>query len=204
MVQRGVREDELFTMGRGGRDMSDFYLTVHGAVVTRYERKWLHDTAVDIATQFLQPVIVNIGVLHGATMHCLRAGAPEANLFGVDVTYKYGVQRPEVLRATMIEGDSTICHIDFNLWIHFLFIDGDHHYPGVKADIAGWANKVVQGGIIGFHDYSPEEVYIRNLPLLAGVKKAVDEWMASESAYWERLQTPDSICAFRRLGWHAG
>lgn len=179
--------------------MSDFYKEVHGAVVTEPEREWLREVAAGISTRFPHPVIVNIGVLYGATMHCLRAGAPSANLFGVDITYKHRIHGLEELRATMIEGDSTVCHADFYLDIHLLFIDGDHSYSGVKADIAGWAPKLALGGVISFHDYAPARVHLRNHPSLAGVRRAVDEWMALEGEHWEWLETPDSICAFRRI-----
>ena len=179
--------------------MSDFYKTVHGAVVTRQEREWLRRMAKDTATKFPEPVIVNIGVLNGATMHCLRAGTELAKLFGVDITYKHGVHRQEELNATLIQGNSNICHIYFQSEIQMLFIDGDHHYATIKGDIQGWASKVVVGGIISFHDYKPTAGHLRNLPWLEGVKTAVDEWFEVEGHHWKQLETPDSICAFRRL-----
>ncbi|MCS7261539.1 MAG: class I SAM-dependent methyltransferase [Anaerolineae bacterium] len=46
-----------------------------------------------------------------------------------------------------------------------MFVDGDHSYEGVRSDIECWLPKVLEGGVVAFHDYrwSP------------GVKKAVDE-----------------------------
>lgn len=52
----------------------------------------------------------------------------------------------------------------------FVFIDGDHSYGGVKADLA-WASKVKPGGFIGGHDYNHKREGTRY-----GVKRAVDEW----------------------------
>ncbi|MGE5307585.1 MAG: class I SAM-dependent methyltransferase, partial [Deltaproteobacteria bacterium] len=46
--------------------------------------------------------------------------------------------------------------------IRLIFIDGDHGYEGVKSDIELWKGKVVDGGILAFHDYT-----------FPGVKKAV-------------------------------
>ncbi len=39
--------------------------------------------------------------------------------------------------------------------IDFLFIDGDHRYPGVKQDYALYAPLVRPGGLIAFHDIRP-------------------------------------------------
>jgi len=48
--------------------------------------------------------------------------------------------------------------------IEIVFIDADHEYEPVKADIAAWLPKVRKGGLIAGHDY-----------LLPSTKKAVDE-----------------------------
>lgn len=37
--------------------------------------------------------------------------------------------------------------------IDFVFIDGDHRYECVKADIEAWTRKVKSGGVIAGHDY---------------------------------------------------
>jgi len=37
-----------------------------------------------------------------------------------------------------------------------VFIDGDHAYPSVIADIDAWLPKVRPGGILAGHDYTPE------------------------------------------------
>ncbi|MCC7447847.1 MAG: class I SAM-dependent methyltransferase [Anaerolineae bacterium] len=39
--------------------------------------------------------------------------------------------------------------------IDFLFIDGDHRYPGVRRDYELYANLVRPGGLIAFHDIRP-------------------------------------------------
>jgi predicted O-methyltransferase YrrM len=39
--------------------------------------------------------------------------------------------------------------------IDFLFIDGDHRYPGVSRDYALYAPLVRPGGLIAFHDIRP-------------------------------------------------
>jgi hypothetical protein len=51
--------------------------------------------------------------------------------------------------------------------LDFVFIDADHSYESVKADIDAWLPKVRHGGILAGHDYGA--------PLWPGVKQAVDE-----------------------------
>lgn len=51
--------------------------------------------------------------------------------------------------------------------LDFVFIDADHDYDAVKADIAAWTPKVRPGGFITGHDYDREK--------FPGVIRAVDE-----------------------------
>ncbi len=51
--------------------------------------------------------------------------------------------------------------------LSFVFLDADHLYEGIKADIAAWRDKVKPGGSLSGHDYTAE--------MWAGVQKAVDE-----------------------------
>lgn len=169
--------------------------TAYGKVITMPERIWLRDTAASIQERFGAPNIVNIGIFRGATMYCLREGATKANLLGIDI------KPPDApigknLRAKLIFANSAICHAEFSYPIHLLFIDGDHRYTGVRADIAGWAPKVVSGGIIAFHDYAPTPYHLQLLPELEGVRRAVSEW--AQSAGWEVLPVVDSLQAYRR------
>jgi len=53
--------------------------------------------------------------------------------------------------------------------LDFVFLDADHNYSGVKADIEAWMPKVKPGGILSGHDYNHPE-----FPEW-GVKRAVDE-----------------------------
>ncbi len=50
--------------------------------------------------------------------------------------------------------------------VDFIFIDAEHTYEGVKADIAAWYDKVRPGGIIAGHDFSHK---------WPGVERAVGE-----------------------------
>jgi hypothetical protein len=54
--------------------------------------------------------------------------------------------------------------------VDFVYIDGDHGFDAVKADISAWWPKVKNGGILAGHDYCGMQ---------AGVKSAVDEFQKS-------------------------
>jgi predicted O-methyltransferase YrrM len=60
----------------------------------------------------------------------------------------------------------------------FIFIDADHSYEAVRADIAAWRRRLVPGGLIAGHDYDAHG---------PGVMRAVDE------AYPGRLRGAGSI-----------
>jgi len=70
-------------------------------------------------------------------------------------------------RVDLIVGDSQTYDTSGIDNIGLLFIDGDHTYPGVKADFENWLPTVVPGGTIAFHDvttsglenYGPEQLY---------------------------------------------
>lgn len=51
----------------------------------------------------------------------------------------------------------------------FVYIDGDHRYESVRADLAAWWPQVAAGGILAGHDYMPEHT---------GVRQAVDEFVS--------------------------
>ena len=50
--------------------------------------------------------------------------------------------------------------------IDFVFVDGDHSYDSVRTDIDAWIPKVVGGGAMAGHDFTPSH---------PGVEKAVRE-----------------------------
>jgi hypothetical protein len=43
-----------------------------------------------------------------------------------------------------------------NRSLDFVYIDGDHAYEAVKADILAWSRKIREGGVLAGHDYSSD------------------------------------------------
>jgi len=177
-----------------------FWKTIKGALLSPIEREWLVNTAGSIAEAFESPLLLNIGIWHGASMHCLRAGAPGATLAGIDVAPRK-LQGLGVLSAELIWKDSRT--MGWDRPIHLLFVDGGHAYDVVRSDIRKFGQHVVVGGIMAFHDYHRSKTYLkkraRRYPKRSplGVRRAVDE-LCTKSQGWEVLAMIDSIKAFRR------
>jgi hypothetical protein len=59
--------------------------------------------------------------------------------------------------------------------LDMVFLDGDHSYEGVVADLAAWWPKLKEGGWLGGHDWSNPNPAFR-----FGVDRAVTEWAERE------------------------
>jgi hypothetical protein len=55
--------------------------------------------------------------------------------------------------------------------LDFVYLDGNHSFDQVTADLAAWTPKVRVGGIVAGHDYGRSSV--------GQVKEAVDQWTAA-------------------------
>ena len=171
------------------------WLDAPGAALTGDERRWLRSVAMDVESRFKIAVIVNLGIYKGASMRCLRAGAPAATLVGIDLTGGDLLWQTGTLKAEIVKGNVESAWRDFDREIHLLFFDADHRKEPMMIQLWGWAPLVAEGGIMAFHDYPlPEPRW--------GVKAAVDEWMGSARRVhtWAEVDAPDKLKAFRRLG----
>jgi hypothetical protein len=90
-------------------------------------------------------------------------------------------------RAEIIETDSVSAAGRCPDSLDLVFIDADHSYEGVKADIKAWRGKVKPGGWLGGHDYANTD------PRFAfGVTQAVDEVfekveLGANFTWWVRI-----------------
>lgn len=80
---------------------------------------------------------------------------------------EFGMRVREMGNVVLLNQDSKTYEYDED--IHFIFIDGDHTYEGVKADTDKALAHINQhGGIIMWHDYFETDSWV-------GVKKYLDE-----------------------------
>lgn len=93
-------------------------------------------------------------------------------------------------RAEFLRGDSTEMAKEVkDNELALLYIDGDHSYEGVIADLKAWTCKVKKDGIIAFHDYEMPQY---------GVKRAVRDFAAGYGAtvYLLSEDKPEDAGAF--------
>jgi methyltransferase family protein len=111
--------------------------------------------------------VVEIGVAEGASGVALReAMDPAGTLYLVDPFHLSRVRVLNFLRraaqravdggpgaqTVWIEAFSHDAARDWRLPIDFLLIDGDHQLQAVAQDWNDWQGRVVEGGIVAFHD----------------------------------------------------
>ena len=121
-------------------------------------------------------VIVEIGSWKGKSTICLGLGSRAGNgvrIFAVDphADYRHGEFKENIERAgiadlvTPVKGLSQDVVGDFDEPIELLFVDGSHAEDDVRHDFETWVPKVVDGGVVAFHDTTWHE----------GVRKVVAE-----------------------------
>ena len=86
--------------------------------------------------------------------------------------------------------------IDFHHPIELIFIDGAHDYESVTRDFNDWFPKVVEGGLMTFHDSTWEGVrrmlkekvyfspYFKNIGMVLGTTYATK---VSSNTWWDRM-----------------
>ena len=74
------------------------------------------------------------------------------------------------IQTIVSTSDDAVSKLD-GLKYDFIYIDGLHTYDGVKTDIINYLPLVKEGGVIGGHDYTNDNVHKH----LEGVRQAVNE-----------------------------
>ena len=78
-------------------------------------------------------------------------------------------------RARFLKGESNdVVHFVPDAKLSFVFIDADHTFEGVTADLAAWHPKVIPGGLISGHDWGESSQW--------GVKRAVELFFSGRRA----------------------
>lgn len=141
-------------------------------------------TLVSLAQQHGWTSGVEVGVDRGILFRMLLEGCPDLHLTGVDLFPNrersrkvWDTERQYAERARVVQQESTQAATRFRDGsLDFVFIDADHSYDAVIADIAAWQPKVKAGGWLGGHDYHP-----RTFP---GVVKAVDRVFGKQAEFY--------------------
>ena len=179
------------------------YKTAKGWL-TSNEREALVQYASD--TRFghesgVRGTIINIGVEHGASLICLRAGNPTARLIGVDID----TSKNQATTAKLIKMDSGELGKNWHLHtknneIDLLFVDGDHSYEGVVRDLV-WTTYVRPSGYVIFHDcydWPPAPPKTEH-GVCPGVDRAVEEWFQANHDIFIEREHVDTMRIFRRI-----
>ncbi len=142
-----------------------------GGWLTETEGLSLYNTAKKIETR---NVIVEVGSWKGKSTICLGNGSRDGNkvkIFAIDPhigssehqkmfgevdtfeEFKQNINQAGVAEfVEPIRDISENAAKNFNQQIEFAFIDGAHEYSFVKLDFNLWFPKVMNGGILAFHD----------------------------------------------------
>lgn len=153
--------------------------------LTAGERTWLFSLASYVADTGW---IINIGIEYGASLVCLRSGAPRANLVGIDLLGDSKLAQP-VRDLIVVKANSTVVG---RAWLaaDLVFVDGGHDYETVLQDAMLWSALLPPLGHIAFHDCYES-------PAAQSVNTAVERWH-SIYTHFEEMQVVDSIRTFYR------
>jgi predicted O-methyltransferase YrrM len=146
----------------------------------------------------------------GSTFVIATAKDPGATLFSLDlhVAYRDDLQGPDLdheLEAALVRfgldqgvrlvvGDSRVIDLPAGP-LDLLFVDGDHSYSGVKADVARWGPLLRPGGHLLLHDAVDTGGYGNVYP---GISEAAAE--LDEEAEYSRAGGAGTIAHFVRTG----
>jgi MMP 1-O-methyltransferase len=108
-------------------------------------------------------VIVEIGSWKGKSTICLGLGSRAGSgvpIFAIDphADYRHDEFKDNIERAGIadlvrpLKGLSQLVVDGFDQPIELLFVDGSHEENDVREDFEKWVPKVVEGGVVAFHD----------------------------------------------------
>lgn len=136
------------------------------------------------------PIGAEIGVYQGVMSERLLANIPDLTLYMIDLWSPVTDDPDENIKEKYFDNWKENFRLVLKVWeefqtrsyiykmpsleavkkfednyFDFVYIDADHRYEAVKADIIAWLPKVRAGGFLCGHDYGEKD----------GVTKAVDE-----------------------------
>lgn len=149
---------------------------------------------------------VEIGAFCGKSLLASCGGMCDAEVIAVDPLTETPAGRPwhkavlnasiELINSTFREKRVIAAHIEKtsvdaalivgrNKKVDSVFIDGDHHYAEVAADIATWLPLINPGGIICGHDY-----WARNAEVMDAVNNTLADFQVASNTriWWKRVE----------------
>lgn len=158
---------------------------------------------VSLAKLVEDGVIINIGVEFGRSVAALAQG--ESPVFGYDIRLlaetpknilEAGLDKEKVILQELPSVEAA------TFWkpksVRMIFIDGDHSYAGVRADIEAWRGLLIPNGIIAFHDCACPTNKTPH-PLHHEVMAAVNEEIQAQAQNLELLNMVDTLMVFRQI-----
>lgn len=157
-----------------------------------------------------RPMFLEVGSWVGETALAMSRGAPEAVITCVD-TWKGTPDDPTsaivaehggsavfdaFLKNTSgksihaIDGESVATAKSWGPSAtprDLIFIDAEHTYEALKADIEAWWSHLKDGGVMAFHDY--------RTPMFPGVTQAIHERFGEDAVHWDGMA---SVCWVRK------
>jgi MMP 1-O-methyltransferase len=144
--------------------------------------------------------IVEIGSWKGKSTICLGLGSRAGSgvpIFAVDphADYRHGEFKDNIERAgiadlvTPVKGLSQEVVGGFDEAIELLFVDGSHEEDDVRDDFEHWVPKVVEGGVVAFHDTTWH----------AGVRKVVAKKIYGSRVFKDVRFVPGSTTVARKV-----
>jgi len=134
---------------------------------------------------------------NNSKVYCIDTWKNEGMSEGEKDTFEEFCENIEPLKdfIRILRGKSVDMAKNFSEEIDLLFIDGDHSYDAVRADVEAWLPKVKNDGIVVFHDIGWAE----------GVIKVVNEFIRSlqveehivDNTYWARIGKNEQNESFR-------
>lgn len=101
--------------------------------------------------------ILEVGTNHGYSAAVMRLAAPQATIVTLEPVREVRKKARENLEGMAITVDphTSAAYLEESTGRYdLIFVDGDHKHIGVDLP---WFNHLRRGGLILFHDYSPED-----------------------------------------------